>query len=155
MCVLFFGVKKSSSFSRIMSHSHSSWSDLPPFLLPQHIPSLSHSDEQPLDPRTAGRSGRLARKSPFTERRWKRALRMPEHDKIQHISEIAKIGGASWRKAGQLRSNLTRGSGILEMRLRTRRNWSWKSRDSNASRPANGCWFRPSAPADAARRTRC
>ena len=49
--------------SRIMSHSHSPWSAPPPFPLPQHIPSPHHpsrSDEQPLDPRTAGRSGRLA-----------------------------------------------------------------------------------------------
>ena len=40
--------KKYSSLSRIMCHSHSSCSDLPPFPLPQHSPSLlypSHSDE--------------------------------------------------------------------------------------------------------------
>ena len=58
-----------SSISHIMSHSHSLWSALPPFLLPQHTPSLlhpSHSDEQPLDPRTAGRSGRLAVQSPLS-----------------------------------------------------------------------------------------
>ena len=38
-----------------MSHSHSSWPDLPPVPLPQHNPSLHyfpHSDEQQLDPRT-------------------------------------------------------------------------------------------------------
>ena len=58
-----------SSFSRIVSHAHSLRSDLPPFPPPQHIPSLlyhSHSGEQPLDPRTAGRSGRLAIQSPLT-----------------------------------------------------------------------------------------
>ena len=38
-------------------------------LIPRHVPSLrypSHSDEQPLDPRTAGRSGRLVIQSPRT-----------------------------------------------------------------------------------------
>ena len=70
-----------------MSHSHSLWSDFPPFPLPQHIPSIdlrtegqsgrlaiqspltlysSRSDEQPIDPRTAGRSGPLAIQSPVT-----------------------------------------------------------------------------------------
>ena len=52
-----------------MSHSHSLRSDFLPFQLPQHIPSLlspSHSDEQPQDPRTAGRFGRLATHSLFT-----------------------------------------------------------------------------------------
>ena len=57
-----------SSFSRIMPLSHLSWSDLPPFPVPQHILSAlypSHSDEQQLDPRT-GRSGRLAIQSSLT-----------------------------------------------------------------------------------------
>ena len=56
-------------FSRTKSHSHSSWSDLPPFPLPQHTPSLhypSRSDEQSLDPRTARRSGRSTIQSPLT-----------------------------------------------------------------------------------------
>ena len=51
-----------------MSHSHSSWSDLPPFTFPQRLSSLllpSHSDEQSLDPR-AERSGRLATQTPLT-----------------------------------------------------------------------------------------
>ena len=58
-----------SSLSCIMSRSHSLWSYFPPFPLSRHIPSLlhlSHSDEQPLDPRTQGRSGRLAIQSPLT-----------------------------------------------------------------------------------------
>ena len=61
------------SSARIMSHSHSSWSDLPPVPLPRRLSSLlppSHSDEQPLDPRTAGRSGRLAMQSPLTRYVW-------------------------------------------------------------------------------------
>ena len=52
-----------------MSHSHASWSDLPPFPHPERSPSVLlplHSDEQPLDPRTAERSGRLAILSPLT-----------------------------------------------------------------------------------------
>ena len=52
-----------------MSQSQSFWCDFPPFPLPQHSPSLlypSHSDEQPHDPRTEGRSGRLAVESPLT-----------------------------------------------------------------------------------------
>ena len=52
-----------------MSHSHSSWFDLPPFPLPQHISSPLYpfrSDEQPLDPHTSERSGRLAVQSPLT-----------------------------------------------------------------------------------------
>ena len=56
-------------FSRIMSHSHASWSDLPPFPHPERSPSVLlplHSDEQPLDPRTAERSGRLAILSSLT-----------------------------------------------------------------------------------------
>ena len=55
---------RAPSFSRIMSRSRSSWSDLPPFpVLPQRLSSLlhpSHGDEHPPDPRTAGRFGRLA-----------------------------------------------------------------------------------------------
>ena len=58
-----------SSFSCVMSHLQSLWSDLPPFRLPQHMSSLlypSHSDEAPHDPRTEGRTGRLAVQSPLT-----------------------------------------------------------------------------------------
>ena len=52
-----------------MSHSHSSWSDLPPFLLLQRLSNVllsSDSDEQLFDPRTAGRPGRLAIRCPVT-----------------------------------------------------------------------------------------
>ena len=65
----FFHVYLSFSISSIMSHSHASWSDLPPFPHPERSPSVLlpfHSDEQPLDPRTAERSGRLAILSPLT-----------------------------------------------------------------------------------------
>ena len=60
---------KRVSFKTFVRQSHSSWSDLQPCLLPQHIPSLlypSHRDEQPLDPRTARRPGRFAIQSPLT-----------------------------------------------------------------------------------------
>ena len=56
-----------------MHHWHSSWSDLPPFPLPWYVPSPlypSHIDEEPLDPRTAGQSGRLATQSPITVYGW-------------------------------------------------------------------------------------
>ena len=53
-----------------MSHSHSSWSDLPLFpVLPPRLPSLlcaSHGGEHPPDPRRAGRFGRLPIQSPLT-----------------------------------------------------------------------------------------
>ena len=42
------------TFSRVMSHTQTLWSDFPPFPLPQHVPFLlypSHSVE-PCDPRT-------------------------------------------------------------------------------------------------------
>ena len=48
-----------------MSHPHSSWLDLPPFHF-STPPSPSQSDEQPQDPRTPGRFGRLAFPSPLT-----------------------------------------------------------------------------------------
>ena len=59
-----------SSFSCIMSRSHILWSDFPQSLLLPHILSqlyLSHSDEQPLDPRTDKRCGRTV---------WIRVLRL-------------------------------------------------------------------------------
>ena len=52
-----------------MSHSRSSLLDLPPFSLPQLLPSLllpSRGDRQPPDPRTAGLFGRMAIQSPLT-----------------------------------------------------------------------------------------
>ena len=67
--------KNCVSVSRIMSHSHSSLLDLPPFSHPQLLTSLlppSRGDQQPPDPRTAVLSGRLENKNQdyITDMQW-------------------------------------------------------------------------------------
>ena len=60
--------KNCLSFSGIMSRSHSSLLDLPPFLSPTPLLCFNHrGDHQPPNPRTAGPFGRLVIQSPLTK----------------------------------------------------------------------------------------
>ena len=76
-------ISKCLSFSRVMSHLHSSWSDLPPFPLPQRLSSLLppfRGDEHPPGPRTAHKV-RSQVMSPTPSLRWavQRLLLFTDH----------------------------------------------------------------------------